>query len=414
MRARNLTTAGGLLAPGLALGLALCLACSREAPTPEKAKAPPPPIAPTAPPRPEPTAEERELRKSADESLAWMVTNQNKEGSWGTHESPRPIEVLADVPGSHQAFQVATTGLAVAALDAYPTDSPQRDQTVDRAIDWMLDHFDVKRANGMEHYNVWSFGYGLQGFAEHLLAHPQDPRADKIKAACKRLVEKLGMYQTLDGGWGYLSLGDVPTFQPSETSMSFTTATIVVALDRARKIGIQLPEKMVARAIENLERSRLPDGAFLYGDYLKYRPRMGINMIKGSACRTPACQYALRLFGANVTDVEYEKGLEELLFRQHAFQRVALRRPIPHESWYSVSGYFYLYGHAYAAYVIDSLPKEKQARYWKALAENARVCREPDGSYWDYPLYSYHKPYGTAYALIVMSGAMKAGEPPAR
>jgi hypothetical protein len=62
---------------------------------------------------------------------------------------------------------------------------------------------------------------------------------------------------------------------------------------------------------------------------------------------------------------------------------------------------------------IDSC-REKQARYWKALVENAKVCREPDGSYWDYPLYSYHKPYGTAYALIVMSGAMKAGEPPAR
>lgn len=400
---------------GAGIALALCVACSREAPAPAKtAKAPPPPAVPSAPPRAEPTAEERELQKSAGESLAWMISNQNKDGSWGSHESPRPIEVLADVPGSHQAFQVATVGLSVAALDGFPTDSPQRDQAVDRAIDWMLDHFDVKRANGMEHYNVWSFGYGLQGFAEHLLAHPQDPRAEKIKAACKRLVEKLGMYQTLDGGWGYLSLGDVPTFQPSETSMSFTTATIVVALDRAKKIGIELPKKLVDRAIANLERSRLPDGAFLYGDYLKYRPRHGINMIKGSACRTPACQYALRLFGSNVTDADYEKGLEELLFRQACFQRAALRRPIPHESWYSVSGYFYLYGHAYAAYVIDSLPKEKQARYWKALVENAKVCREPDGSYWDYPLYSYHKPYGTAYALIVMSGAMKAGEPPAR
>jgi hypothetical protein len=392
----------------------LAIACAREAPPPAKQAANPAQLREHATPRAEPTAEERELEKQASESLAWMITNQNKEGSWGTHESPRPIEVLADVPGSHQAFQVATTGLSLAALDGYPSHSAEKEQAVDRAVDWLLDHFDVKRANGMEHYNVWSFGYGLQGFAEHLIARPDDPRAEKIRAACARLVEKLGMYQTLDGGWGYLSLGVVPTFQPSETSMSFTTATIVVALDRARKIGIELPQKMVARAIENLERSRLPDGAFLYGDYLKYRPRMGINMIKGSACRTPACEYALRLFGEKVTDAEYEKGLEELLFRQACFQKVALRRPIPHESWYSVSGYFYLYGHAYAAYVIESLPKEKQGRYWKALVEAAKACREPDGSYWDYPLYSYHKPYGTAYALMVLSGAMKSGEPPAR
>ena len=395
-------------------GALLVCACSHEATPPSKQAAATPPPHAAAPPRPEPTPEERELEKTASESLAWMVTNQNKEGSWGTHESPRPIEVLADVPGSHQAFQVATTALSVAALDGYPTDTAAKTQAVDRAIDWLLDHFDVKRANGMEHYNVWSFGYGLQGFAEHLLAHPQDPRADKIKAACKRLVEKLGMYQTLDGGWGYLSLGDVPTFQPSETSMSFTTATIVVALDRAKKIGIELPPKLVARAIENLERNRLPDGAFLYGDYLKYRPRMGINQTKGSACRTPACQYALMLFGEKVTEDEQVKGLEELLFRQACFQRAALRRPIPHESWYQVSGYFYLYGHAYAAYIIDGLPREKQAKYWKALVDATKYCREPDGSYWDYPLYSYHKPYGTAFALISLSGAMKSTAVPAR
>ena len=395
-------------------GALVAFACSHEpAPPPPKQTAAIPPQA-SAPPRPEPTPEERELEKNASESLAWMITNQNKEGSWGSHESPRPIEVLADVPGSHQAFQVATTGLSVVALDGYPTDTAEKTQAVDRAIDWLLDHFDVKRASGMEHYNVWSFGYGLQAFAEHLLAHPQDPRAERIKAASKRLVEKLGMYQTLDGGWGYLSLGDVPTFQPSETSMSFTTATIVVAMDRAKKIGIELPPKLVSRAIENLERNRLPDGAFLYGDYLKYRPRMGINQTKGSACRTPACQYALMLFGEKVTEDEQVKGLEELLFRQACFQRAALRRPIPHESWYQVSGYFYLYGHAYAAYIIDGLPKEKQAKYWKALVDATKYCREPDGSYWDYPLYSYHKPYGTAFALISLSGAMKSTAVPAR
>jgi hypothetical protein len=36
------------------------------------------------------------------------------------------------------------------------------------------------------------------------------------------------------------------------------------------------------------------------------------------------------------------------------------------------------------------------------------VCRDPDGSFWDYPLYSYHKPYGTALALIALSRARAA------
>ena len=80
-----------------------------------------------------------------------------------------------------------------------------------------------------------------------------------------------------------------------------------------------------------------------------------------------------------------------------------MRRPIPHESWYSISGYFYLYGHAYAAYVLESLPQEQQAPLWPALVDAVMHCRQPDGSFWDYPLYSYHKPYGTAFALIALS-----------
>jgi len=29
--------------------------------------------------------------------------------------------------------------------------------------------------------------------------------------------------------------------------------------------------------------------------------------------------------------------------------------------------------------------------------------QEQDGSWWDYPLYSYHKPYGTAFALMALT-----------
>jgi len=397
----------------LALALA-CSACSREGAPPKPSAPAVPPAAKAVRPAPEPTPEERALQQTTQAAVDWLVTNQNPEGSWGSHESPRPIEVLADVPGSHQAFQVATTALAALALEGCPIASEAKDKAVDRAMDWLLDHFDVKRANGMEHYNVWSFGYGLQFFAEHLVAKPDDARTAKIRAAAARLVEKLGMYQTLDGGWGYLSLNGVPTFEPSDTSMSFTTATCLVGLARAKAAGIEVPKKLEQRAVDHIRRSRLPDGAFLYGEYLKYRPRHPVNQVKGSACRTPACQYALLLFGEKVPEEEREAGLEALLFKEARFQKIAVRRPIPHEAWYNVSGYFYLYGHAYAAYLLEGMPKEKQARFWPAIVDAANYCREPDGSYWDYPLYSYHKPYGTAFAVIALSGALRAIGAPER
>lgn len=136
---------------------------------------------------------------------------------------------------------------------------------------------------------------------------------------------------------------------------------------------------------------------------MKYRPRLEINEDKGSACRTPLCNYALELLGKPPAPDEYEKSLENLLVKYTGFQRVALRRPIPHESWYQISGYFYLYGHAYAAYVLPKLAPEKQRALWPALVDAVMVCHQPDGSFWDYPLYSYHKPYGTAFALIALS-----------
>jgi hypothetical protein len=348
-----------------------------------------------------------DARQALADAIAWLVANQQPDGSWGTHHSPRPIEVLASVPGSQEAFRVATTALATAALQESPLAGDDGLSAADRGIDYLLASYDVKRQNGLEHYNVWSFGYALQCFGERLLASPHDARADRIRAACARLIEKLGEYQTLDGGWGYLSMNPVPTFQPSDTSMSFTTATILVGVDRVKRAGVAVPDQLVARAVEHLKRSRLPDGAFLYGEYLKYRPRHGINQRKGSACRNPVCHYALERFGEPPpkTDALVE-SLRDLLVRYAGFQRIALRRPIPHESWYSISGYFYLYGHAYAAYVLEELPAEQQEPLWKALVDAVLVCRQPDGSFWDYPLYSYHKPYGTAFAVLALNRAL--------
>jgi len=374
-----------------------------------------PPQATQDTPAPDPRRPDLTVEQLTDEAVAWLVAHQNADGSWGSHHSPRPIEVLASVPGSQEAFRVATTALCVSALQECARAGDAGALAVERATDFLLEHWNVKRQSGLEHYNVWAFGYSLQALGERLIAQPDYSRAAEIKTVCGRLIEKLATYQTLDGGWGYLSIQEVPTFQPSNTSMSFTTATILVGLDRARRGGVQLPEKLVARAVDHLLRSRLPDGAFLYGEYLEYRPRHQINQLKGSACRNPLCHYALELFGVPPPgDVTVVSSLEDLLVRHAAFQRAAVRRPIPHESWYAISGYFYLYGHAYASYVLTQQSPEVQRKLWPEMLRAVLHCRQPDGSYWDYPLYSYHKPYGTGFALQVLNRVPSDTRLPAR
>ena len=336
-------------------------------------------------------------------AVEWLVAHQNRDGSWGGPQSPRPIEVLANVPGSHQAFQVATSAMCVMALARSPYQTEAARAARDRGLDFLLRDYDVKRPNGMEHYNVWAFGYGLQCFAEHLLAHPDDPRAGALRAAGQRLIEKMAQYQSLDGGWGYLSLDAVPTYRPSFTSMSFTTATLLVGLERARQAGLELPQKMLERATASIARCKTPSGSFTYGELWRQGPNQGINQLKGAACRTPCCLEALALFGAPPPPAEVARALDDLLVRHARFQVASLRRPWPHESHYAISGYFYLYGYYYAALLLQRLPEAERPRYAPLFERALMIAREPDGSFWDYPLYSYHKPYGTAFALLTLS-----------
>ena len=67
-----------------------------------------------------------------------------------------------------------------------------------------------------------------------------------------------------------------------------------------------------------------------------------------------------------------------------------------------VAGYFYYYGHYYAALCIDILPEEERPLYQAMLSTLMLRLQEKDGSWWDYPLYNYHQPYGTAYALMTL------------
>lgn len=345
-----------------------------------------------------------------DGGVDWLLANQREDGAWGSHQSPRPIEVLADVPGSHDTFRVATTSIALTALVESPVPSDAVDAAIDRGIEHLLANWDVKRPDLMEHYSVWAFGYGLEAVGRLLVLRPDHPRAGELRELGDRFALKLGEYQDLDGGWGYLSLDGLRTAKPSWTSMSFTTATCLVGLDSARSAGIEVPEAMIDRAVRQVLSCKTPLGVYTYGKLWNRSPASEINLVPGAACRTPLCNHAVELFGRTIPEEEHVRSLDDLLRRHARFQAVSLRRPIPHESWFAVSGYFYLYGHAGAAYVLEQRSPEVRRRFSPALAEAVLLTRQPDGSFWDYTLYSYHKPYGTAFALLALHRVELEGE----
>ncbi|MEN1680550.1 MAG: hypothetical protein AAGJ46_13255 [Planctomycetota bacterium] len=68
-----------------------------------------------------------------------------------------------------------------------------------------------------------------------------------------------------------------------------------------------------------------------------------------------------------------------------------------------MAGYFYYYGHFYAAMCIEQLPKDEQPYFQDHLAHIILPLQEKDGSWWDYPFYNYHQQYGTAMALFTLA-----------
>jgi len=354
------------------------------------------------------TSAER-ARVALEHGTRWLLENQLKSGAWGSHHSPRPNEVLASAPGSQDAFRVATTGLVLCALLDSPFGGEPKQVALERGLSHLLEHYAVRRQSGIEHYNVWAFGYALQGLGACLREAVAPARQAEVREACDQLIARLQGYQSVDGGWGYLSLQGYRTHPPAASSMSFTTATILVGLSRVQAQGVTVPDDMLQKALASLQRCRTPDGPYSYGERWSRAPQALINGAAGAACRTPACQYARLLHGQEVSDSDRNRALADLLVRHGGLQRAGLRRPIPHESWCQISGYFYLYGHAYAAYMLELCPPGLRQRHAAGLAQAVLACAQPDGSFWDYPLYSYHKPYGTAFAMIALARTLDEG-----
>lgn len=361
-------------------------------------------IAPVAPASPE-EGLRHDVVRAIDGARDWLVAHQEKDGAFGTHHTARGWEILATVPGSLQAFQVATSALCVMALDQCPRPTAESAAAASRGLDFVLANGRVKRPNGMEFYNTWALGYGLQCLGEWLARHPQEPRKERIVAVAREMLDRLPSYQILDGGFSYLDF-DLQSIPPSDSEMSFTTATVLIGVDRARKVGLEPPAGVAEKAARRLALDQTPDGSFLYGRYLWQNPKRGINQPKGSACRTPGNLYALDLFGKPAKPGAWVEAIDDLAVEHVGFQQIAVRRPIPHEAWYNISGYFYLFGFYYASLVLDEkLPPAEQQRLFPPLARGVLYCREPDGKFWDYPLYNYHWHYGTAFALLALSRA---------
>lgn len=343
------------------------------------------------------------IQSSIDRAVAFLVKNQNKDGSWGNPTNTKDLNIYAHVPGSHQAFRAGVTALAISALiEAKPAGDDAK-KSLERGEAWLIENLPkVRRQDAILLYNVWSHSYGIQALVRMHDRLPNDKeRIEKMRALIKEQIGFLERYESVDGGWGYYDF-DYGTQRPGASSTSFVTATALVAFHEAKAIGVYAPEKIVKRGIASIQRQRKNDFSYVYGEYLKMAPMADINRPGGSLGRSQACNVALRLSGdKKVTDHVLKVWLDRLIARNE-WLSIGRKRPVPHEAWFGVAGYFYYYGHYYAALCIEQLPKADRPHFQQHIAKLMLDLQEKDGSWWDYPLYDYHQQYGTALTIMTL------------
>lgn len=349
--------------------------------------------------------DQTELEASIRKGVDYLLAKQNKDGSWGGPTRTKGLNIYAPVPDSHLAFRSGATMLALAGLLDSNDRRPEVSAAIDRAEEWMFRKLPtLKNVDPTTAYNNWGHAYALRTIARlHEYRRDDEDKCYRLRNLAAQQVQRLLRTEDVNGGWGYYDM-DYPTAHFSGIPTSFTTATVLLALkDAEETLGLAPPAREVGRALASIRKQRTPDWSFVYSFDHRFRPRYGINRPAGSLGRSQVCLAALRRYGdEQVNDDLMTHWLHRLCLREGWFD-IGRKRPVPHETHFSISGYFYYYAFYYATECLEMLPPEKQRPFIPHLARHIMSKQEKDGSWWDFPLYDYHQPYGTGYALTTLS-----------
>ncbi len=356
-----------------------------------------------------------EVRESIRLGIDFLLRNQEADGSWGSlRNAAVGIDEMWTNPETHRSWTVAVTGLVCMALSEAGAGDAVR-TAYEKGVDYLLANALVKRPNEWDVDNTWGYVYGLQSLVDAYRRAPTEAvqRRARIREVGQAVIGELSESQTPDGGWGYYDFEAYT--HPGSWATSFMTAVGVLSLVDARDAGFTVDAKRLETAVRAVRRCRLPNGAYTYSvDAIGTTgSAVGINQLKGSLGRIQVCNLALLRAGEAISRDDLAVGLGHF-FRDHRFLDIAFQKPIPHEAYYYNSGYFYFFGHYYAGLVIEALPTEERAGFWKQLQHEIIKTQEEDGSMWDYYMNSYHRPYGAAYSVLTLSRSLgPESHPPA-
>ena len=338
-----------------------------------------------------------ELISSATE---YVLVNQERDGGWKCMTSYGDRKELADD------FEIAATainGSALLRLD----DNGMAKESAGRALNWMLKQRKIlqneeKPPVVFMDYTVWSRSYCIDFLAD-CLQHKVG-NADAVRAEISNCIKDLADRQQQNGGWSYYlttKVGGAATPQ----SISFTSATVVMALERAVEVGMAVDEEMLKRGLDCMAALRCENGTFAYflngADFATSEPASFD--IRGSAARGPACALSL-IRGGRETFTDLAPRLQMYIDNLPLFgaQR---HKALMHAGANAQGSHYLLYDYSTAAEALraagkDDLPPSLRKAAYNAILGQIRSCRLHDGSYLDNPLIGVN--IGTGLALTAL------------
>ncbi len=300
-----------------------------------------------------------ELEDAVQRGLAFLVSEQTEDGSFGSVRYGKNI---------------AVTALACLALMA-DGNLPGRGKyarNVEKGLEFVLSCSTETGLLASESANGPMYGHGFaalflgeiygmtKGGGETALSARVH---DALVRAC-RLIERS---QNAEGGWRYNPV-------PYDADVSVTICQIM-ALRSARQAGIEVPKEVIDKAVEYVRQTQNPDGGF------RYQTSPGFSAWPRSAAGIASLFYA-----GIYKDDAINRGLDYL--KTTAFPGTP-----------GASGAHYFYGHYYAVQAMYLAGGNRWAEWWPATRKELLERQLGDGS-WADP--SVGPAYGTAMALIVL------------
>ncbi len=352
------------------------------------------------------TLSKEQARPALDNAIGYLLNTQNQDGSWASAVKETLWFDFAETE-TYYAWKMAASALVVRALLVAP-ETPERRKALEHGLRWLCTARVPKRPGDWDTDYVWTALCGIDAMVDAARdpRFQESPWSERIRARGRVFHELLVQNQVPNGGWGYYDDLEAPYTRRPKWATSFCTAMVLPALQAALELGWSSDRTVLPRAQDAVRRCALPNGAYTYTVDTASRFRAGesIDDIRGSLGRTQVAHWGLAVTGdRRIGQDRLRTGLDQF-FEHHRFLDVARMRPDVHEAYYDNSGYFYLFGHVYAAEVIELLPERDRESLHARLRPHLVKVQRQDGSARDFLNTTKFTAAGTAmtaYALAV-------------